>query len=102
PPTPYNVILRLTDSLGHDVPTGKIPEGPPISLPRDLVQLAANTTQSFSTVINLRDWFPTLAPGTYTLTATYVNLVKDPEVTATGTCPTGSTCFTPLWMGAAP
>jgi hypothetical protein len=103
PPNQFNVILTVKDSAGHEVEATQIPEGPPISIPGDLVSIPAGSTQTFSTDIDLTLWYPNLVPGTYTVTATYVNFVKDPELQPDGTCAAGpGNCVTNLWLGTAP
>jgi CSLREA domain-containing protein len=102
PPTPYNVLLHVTNSLNQTIEADQIPEGGPISIPRDLVLIPANTTQTFNIQINLADWFTNLPPDTYTLTAVYVNAVKDPDLSQTGACAAGTTCTPNIWLGTAP
>jgi hypothetical protein len=100
PPTPYNVIVRIINGSNQIVLPDRIPEGPPLSFPTDLT-LIAGSDQTFSTSINLRDWYTTLPTGTFTVFATYVNFAKDPEIQPDGTCAAGATCST-VWLGTAP
>jgi hypothetical protein len=102
PPTPYNVILHVTNSAGQIIEADQIPEGGPISIPRDLVLIPAGATQSFNTEINLADWFSNLPPDSYTVTATYVNVLKDPDLGPTGACAAGTSCIPNIWLGTAP
>jgi Putative Ig domain/Thrombospondin type 3 repeat len=106
-PTPYNLIPRVTPAGGGSfIPADRIPEGLPISFSDSSPDLALITTTSrtFTTRINLRDWYasPTSLPaGQFAVTLEYVNFAKDPDVVR-GVCTAPSGCFEPTWMGIAP
>jgi hypothetical protein len=106
-PTPYNLIPRVTPAGGGSFITAdRIPEGLPISFSDSSPDLALITTTSrtFTTRINLRDWYasPTSLPaGQFAVTLEYVNFAKDPDVVR-GVCTAPSGCFEPTWMGIAP
>jgi hypothetical protein len=104
-PTPYNVELRLTDSNGQVVRPDQIAEGPPLSIPLDLA-LISTGSQTLSTEIELTDWYTRLPPDAYTIHATYLSFVKDPNVDAEGNCTADlqeqGECYAPLWMGRQP
>jgi YVTN family beta-propeller protein len=100
-PNPYNVILHVFDSSGHEVPASQIPEGGPINMPADFEPITTSAVE-LTTDIDLRDWYPNLV-GTYTVQATYVNFAKDLDLAADGSCPAFvSECFAPIWLGTAP
>ena len=101
-PNPYNVILRVKDSLGNEIVADRILEGPPIALPVDLAGIPTISSRTFRTEIPLTEWFTHLQPDKYTVEATYVNFAKDPELKPDGTCPTLDGCFAPIWPGIAP
>jgi len=105
-PNPYNVILHLHDSSGNEVPASQIPEGGPINMfdpsqaTSDFTEVTT-ATKTLTTQLDLRDWYPNLQPGTYSVEATYVNFVKDLDVDKDGTCLVAP-CFAPIWIGTAP
>jgi CSLREA domain-containing protein len=90
-PSPFNVIPRLFNSAGTEILADRIPEGPPLALPDDLVMVPATGAQ-FSTSLSLRDWFTVLPDGQYSVETTYVNFAKDPQA---GPC-SGASC---IWTG---
>ena len=47
----------------------------------------------------MTEWYPKLAPGSYTVELTYVNFVRDID-NDSGTC-LAAPCFTPIWTGTA-
>jgi hypothetical protein len=101
-PDPYNVILLVKDGAGNEVFADRILEGPPLSIPGDLVGIPTTSSQTFSTVIPLTEWFTQLQPGSYTVEGKYVNFAKHPELNPDGTCPAEADCVVPIWEGVAP
>jgi hypothetical protein len=55
-----------------------VPEGFPIVLSTTSGDLASLPASPFVTTFNLRDWYPILAPGSYTVVCTYVNFAHIP------------------------
>jgi hypothetical protein len=98
PPDAFNVIPQVKDSQGHVLDPDRIPEGPPRSIPQDLVPITG--PQTLSTTLNLRDWFSTLPLGNFTVDLRYVNLWEDPDFGPDGSCTATppDTCYK-LWLG---
>jgi hypothetical protein len=101
PPNFANVNFTVRDSSNNVVNPERILESGPIGIPNDLVCLAAGTTKTFMTSIDLSQMYPHLPPGNFTVTADYFNLTKDPDRQSDGTCAAGATCSL-IWMGVAP
>jgi hypothetical protein len=96
-PNPFNVVCRVTsNATGQELPFQTIPEGAPIVLSNfpdgDLIPLLVGSNP-FVTTFDLRDWYPTLPEGSYTVVCTYVNFAHIPGVPESGD-PT-------IWMGEA-
>ena len=82
PPDLFNVICRATsNATGQELEWQNVPESKPINLSNqpdgDLVPLAFGTNV-FDTNFDLKNWYPTLAPGSYTVVCTYVNFAHIP------------------------
>ncbi len=102
PPNFANVNLTVKDNLGHIVNPERIPESTPISVPDDLVEVAADGSSAPLTIsIDLAQMYPHLPPGDFTVTADYFNGTKDPDRQSDGTCAAGATCSL-IWMGTVP
>jgi hypothetical protein len=109
-PDPFNVLLRVRDSLGQEIFADQIPEGPGGTLAAPSVPgsslVCISHTQTLSTPVGLTDRFTNLPPGTYTVEATYSSYETDPRTNPqTGSCLPGETeCFgaTAIWQGVAP
>ena len=127
-PDAFNVFLQVftcastetscNDTNGTPVQANRILEAPALFIPFDLleipggtdpcpagtVQVAGGACQA-STLINVTESRTGFTAGTMTLTPTYFNFIRDPEVgtqTNTGPCTTvAQGCFTPIWMGLA-
>ena len=101
--TQHNFIPRVNGVHGAT----RSPEAPPVLLFEDFPALSddlrhiAGAAQTFTAVINLRDWYPDLGPGTHTIEIDYVNFLRDPRVVG-GVCPSGQSCIEPLFMGVVP
>ena len=89
PGQPYNVIPSNAD---------RVPEGPPWRIPEDTVEICG-APQTFTAVLDLSEWI-TGPAGTTELT--YVSIVRDLELSPTGECPAGATCFARIWTGVKP
>ncbi|MBI4628441.1 MAG: tandem-95 repeat protein [Candidatus Rokubacteria bacterium] len=85
PGQPYNVIPSNAD---------RVPEGPPWSITKDLVQ-NCGVTQTFTAELDLSEWITT--PGTQTTDIAYVSVVRDLECLSDPT-----TCGAPIWTGIKP
>jgi Putative Ig domain len=78
-PNPMNVICRVTDqATQQELKWQTVPEGFPIVLSTTSGDLASLPASPFVTTFNLRDWYPDLAPGSYTVVCTYVNFAHIP------------------------
>lgn len=89
PGQPYNVVPSNAD---------RVPEGPPWRIPEDTVEICGST-QTFTAVLDLSEW---ITEPTGTTELTYVSIVRDPELSPTGECPVGATCFHRIWTGVKP
>jgi hypothetical protein len=98
PPNRFNVICRVTSNATlQELHWQTVPEGVPIvlSLVEDggvLVPLDIGANP-FQTTFDLRDWYPNLPEGSYTVVCTYVNFAHIPGVPEEG-API-------IWMGEA-
>jgi hypothetical protein len=107
-PDPFNVLLRVFDSLGHELIPDQIPEGPGRVLADPSVHgsnlACISGTQTLSTSVRISDWFTQLPVDNYTVQARYVNFETDPRTDpATGLCRAGETeCLGRIWEGVAP
>jgi hypothetical protein len=102
--TRHNFIPRVDGVHGAT----RSPEAPPVLLFEDLpgdissdLLSVGTSAQTFSTVIDLRDWYPDLPPGSHTINVDYVNFLRDPRVVG-GVCPQGQSCIDPIFMGVVP
>jgi hypothetical protein len=101
--THHNFIPRVDGVHGAT----RSPESPPVLLFEDFPALSSDLlhvdggAQSFTAIINLRDWYPDLGPGTHTVEVDYVNFLRDPRVVG-GVCPPGESCVEPLFLGVVP
>jgi hypothetical protein len=102
--TRHNFIPRVDGVHGAT----RSPEAPPVLLFEDLPATLSSdllsvdaSAQTFTAVIDLRDWYPDLPPGAHTVEVDYVNFLRDPRVVA-GVCPPGQSCVEPLFMGVVP
>jgi hypothetical protein len=78
-PNPLNVICRVTNNVTlQELQWQTVPEGFPIVLSTSSGDLASLPASPFVTTFNLRDWYPILAPGSYTVVCTYVNFAHIP------------------------
>jgi len=102
-PDPYNVVVRVFDSLGNEIIADRVLCGPPCSLPDDLVEVTvAEGSQDHSTLIPLSEWHPNLPPAEdLTLEVSYINQCDDLDKNADGTCPEDEDCISGIWRGAA-
>ena len=82
----FNVICRVTDSAGHQLTTGNVPEGPPIDLSA-LTPVPANSSLTSTTTFDLGLFYPNLPAGTYALACDYVNFAHDPHMAPGDTVP---------------
>jgi hypothetical protein len=101
--TQHNFIPRVNGEHGAT----RSPEAPPVLLFEDFPALSDDlrhidgASQTFTVVIDLRDWYPDLGPGTHTIEVDYVNFLRDPRVVG-GACPQGQSCIEPIFMGVVP
>lgn len=82
PPNPFNVICRATsNATGQELQWQTVPEGAPIVLSNqpdgDLFPLVFGTNE-FVTSFDLKNWYPNLPEGSYTVVCTYVNFAHIP------------------------
>ena len=107
-PTQYNLIFVVDGVAGAD----RIPEGPPLFLadpallPADSpvksdLALISGTAQTFTTVVDLTDWYTSLTLGRHSVSFDYVNFGKDPNAQPNGAC-AAPDCIAPIWMGTIP
>jgi hypothetical protein len=78
-PNRFNVICRVTSHATlQELQWQTVPEGLPIVLSTASGDLASLPASPFVTTFDLRDWYPILAPGSYTVVCTYVNFAHIP------------------------
>ena len=118
-PDPFNVFVKVENN-GVEEAAHRILEAPMRHIPVDLLEIPggtelcpSGTTQlpdgacQISTVVDITQSRTGFTPGTLTLTPSYFNFIKDPELNADGTlgpiCLTEADgCFVYIWLGVAP
>ena len=118
-PDPYNVLLKVRDLSGTELPADQIVHGPahvladPNEPGSDLTCITAplGTSQTLTTPVVLTEQYSNLPIGSYTVEATYVNHEQDPRLDTVASTPTTPVCRAgetecfgeqAVWKGIAP
>jgi hypothetical protein len=121
-PDPFNVFVKVENGL-QVVAAHRILEAPAVHIPVDLVEIPGGTAPcpngmttvatgcAISTVVEVTQSRTDFVPGTLTVTPTYFNFIRDPELNATPPVNPGDPalcvteedgCYLNLWLGLAP